>query len=166
MASILLTLCRSSLNASRLLLTAVFIWHAGTLAAQAQPLEILALSASSTSGMLMDAVDGDLATEWRNKHPGEREAWLSLRLKKFSPLRGLRLALGQPQPQTRVLVEVSSDGEQFTTVNTLNAEAVAGLKTFTFPQVMPAMYLRIRFQFVGTGSAPAFSIREIEPFGP
>ena len=40
------------------------------------------------------------------------------------------------------------------------------LPAFTFAKAMPAMYVRIRFQFVGTGSAPTFSIREIEPFGP
>src|SRR4051812_22263867 len=45
----------------------------------ADQVEVLAVTASSTDGMLMDAVDGDASTAWQNKHPGEREAWLAVR---------------------------------------------------------------------------------------
>ncbi|MEB3285246.1 MAG: discoidin domain-containing protein [Candidatus Sericytochromatia bacterium] len=131
----------------------------------AAPLEILALSASSSSGMLMDAVDGDPQTRWQNKRPGEKDAWLAVRMKKATVLRGVRLDWGPHTDSTQVFIEVSPQGEAFRRVLTVPKGVTPGPHTYVFSKALPALYLRVRFQFTGPGTAPQFGIAELEPLG-
>lgn len=151
--------------ATRWLVSIGCMWGIICLPAGAQPLEVLALSASSTAGMLMDATDGDLQTSWKNQQAGEREAWLAARLGKSSVATGVRLALGTALPDTRILIEVSPEGERYAPVLTIKADKTDGMKTYTFAKNLPALYVRVRFQFVGGGDAPQFSLAEFEAIG-
>jgi hypothetical protein len=123
--------------------------------------EVLAVTASSTDGMLMDAVDGDEATAWQNRREGERTAWLAVRFVREARLRGVQLSLDAPLPDVTFELETSRDGERFT-------PALTGLRgdgEHLFRQPVTALYLRVRFAYTGAGQAPRFRLRELVPLG-
>lgn len=125
--------------------------------------EILAVTASSTDGMLMDAVDGDLATAWRNKRDGEREAWLAVRFEGPAQLRGVRLNVGALPPDVTFDVEGSVDGVGYQTFLKDQKSPQDKTMELAFPRKVAAVYLRVRFSYQGNGQAPRYQVRELEP---
>ncbi|MEB3329289.1 MAG: discoidin domain-containing protein [Candidatus Sericytochromatia bacterium] len=150
--------CRS--RPAACLLAAALIGWLPTPALGAGP-EVLAVTASSTDGMLMDAVDGDEATAWQNRREGERTAWLAVRFVRETRLRGVELTLDAPQPDVTLDLETSRDGERFTPALT----GLHGGGAHVFRQPVAALYLRVRFAYTGSGQAPRFRLRELVPLG-
>jgi hypothetical protein len=130
----------------------------------AEKIDVLSVTASSTDGMLMDAVDGDPSTAWQNKHPGEREAWLAVHFAQSAKLKGVRLLLDPLGADTAIEIETSGDGESYGGV-LHNQHALKDKLELTFAKPVPALYLRVRFRYTGKGTAPRFRIRELEPLG-
>ena len=130
----------------------------------AEKIEVLSVTASSTDGMLMDAVDGDPSTAWQNKHPGERDAWLAVHFASAAKLKGVRLQLDPPGGDTAIEVETSGDGESYSGV-LHNQHALKDKVEWNFAKPVNALYLRVRFHYNGKGTAPRFRIRELEPLG-
>ncbi|MEB3196189.1 MAG: discoidin domain-containing protein [Candidatus Sericytochromatia bacterium] len=128
--------------------------------------EVLAVSASSADGMLMDAVDGDPSTGWQNKREGEREAWLAVRFTSLARVRGVRLTADDPGPRTSVWIETSRDGEHYLLAAGPVKAWRKGPNELTFSRPTEALYLRVRFQAGGEGAPPRFRIQELEPLGP
>lgn len=128
----------------------------------ADTVDVLAVTASSTDGMLMDAVDGDLTTAWHNKHDGEREAWLAVSFAQPAKLRGIRVNTGALPGDVAFDVECSLDGGAYQTV--LHGEHSPQDKTMelAFPKKVTAMYVRLRFTYTGSGTAPRYQVRELE----
>lgn len=127
----------------------------------ADAVEVLAVTASSTDGMLMDAVDGDAATGWRNKREGEKEAWLAVRFAEPTRLRGVRLLSGPMSTEVRVDIEGSIDGDRYETL--LRDQRVGSGRPLelTFAGKPQALYLRLRFHHVGGGRAPQYHLQEL-----
>lgn len=123
--------------------------------------EVLAVTASSTDGMLMDAVDGDPATNWQNKKDGERDAWLAVRFAASARLKGVRLQL-DPVADVVFDIETSSDGDTYQ-MAFKNQRASASDVTLKFAKPTNALYLRVRFRYTGTKTAPRYRLRELEP---
>jgi hypothetical protein len=123
--------------------------------------EVLAVTASSTDGMLMDAVDGDEATAWQNRREGEQAAWLAVRFAREARLRGVRLVLDALPPDVTLDLETSRDGARFTPALT----GLHGGGEHLFRQPAAALYVRVRFAYAGTGQAPRFRLRELVPLG-
>ena len=153
---------RQSLRAARLAGLILALTTLPTLAAE--KVEILSVTASSTDGMLMDAVDGDATTAWQNKHPGERDAWLAVHFADAAKLKGVHLLLDPLGADTAIEVETSLDGEGYTP-QLRNQHAPKEKLELTFPKPVSALYLRVRFHYSGAKTAPHFRIRELEPVG-
>lgn len=130
--------------------------------AASERVEVLAVTASSTDGMLMDAVDDDASTAWQNKQEGEREAWLAVRFEAPSLLRGVRLDTGAMPSEVSFDVESSLDGGSYQPLLRHQRIASEQPALLLFPKPAQALYLRIRFQYSGTGKAPRYRIRELE----
>jgi hypothetical protein len=130
--------------------------------AASDTVDVLAVTASSTDGMLMDAVDGDLGTAWRNKREGERDAWLAVSFAQPSKLRGIRLNTGALPGDVSFDVESSLDGLAYQTL--LKGQHSPQDKTMelSFPKKISALYLRVRFTYSGSGTAPRYQVRELE----
>jgi hypothetical protein len=133
-----------------------------TPALAADRVEVLAVTASSTDGMLMDAIDDDVSTAWRNKRDGEREAWLAVRFEEPAKLRGVRLNVGALPSDVTFDVEGSVDGVGYQTL--LKGQYSPQDKTLelNFPRKATALYLRVRFTYTGSGLAPRYQVRELE----
>jgi hypothetical protein len=136
----------------------------GLPAQAAEKIEVLSVTASSTDGMLMDAVDGDPTTAWQNKHPGEHDAWLGVHFANTAKLRGVRLLTDVTGPDTALEVETSEDGESYTP-QLRNQHALKEKLDLIFPKAVSALYVRVRFHYTGSKTAPRFRIRELEPLG-
>ena len=130
----------------------------------AEKIEVLSVTASSTDGMLMDAVDGDGSTAWQNKHAGERDAWLAVHFAQAAKLKGVRLQLDPTGAETTIDVEASQDGEAYTAIMK-GQHALKDRLDLTFTKPASALYLRVKFHYAGKGTAPRFRIRELEPLG-
>lgn len=155
---------RSSLGAARFGWALAMTVMAATPALADDKVEVLSVTASSTDGMLMDAVDGDPGTAWQNKHAGERDAWLGVHFADTATLTGLRLQLDPPGPDTILQIETSADGERYTP-QLRNVHALKDKLELSFPKPVDALYLRVRFHYAGGKTAPRFRIRELEPLG-
>jgi hypothetical protein len=131
----------------------------------AEAVDVLAVTASSTDGMLMDAVDGDPATAWRNKREGEREAWLAVSFAGPAVLRGVRLDTGVLGPDVTIDVESSTDGLTYQPLAKSQHAVSDRPQELIFPKKTTALYLRVRFTYTGSGSAPRFQVRELEAIG-
>ena len=131
----------------------------------AEKVEVLSVTASSTDGMLMDAVDGDSSTSWQNKREGERDAWLAVHFSKSAKIKGVRLHMDPLGADTQIEIETSSDGEEYTSM--LRNQRATKDKPFdlTFKQPVAALYVRVRFHYAGKATAPRFRIKELEPLG-
>jgi hypothetical protein len=136
-----------------------------TPALAAEKVEVLSVTASSTDGMLMDAVDGDTSTAWQNKREGERDAWLAVHFAEIAKIKGVRLVLEPMGPDTTIEIEASPDGETYQSM--LRNQKVLKDKPLelTFAKPVNALYLRIRFHYAGKQAAPRFRIKELEPIG-
>lgn len=130
--------------------------------AAADHVEVLAITASSADGMLMDAVDGSLDTAWRNKRDGEREAWLAVRFEAATRLRGLRLHTGALPAGTYFDVETSLDGDRYQTQLRDQRPGANGAVEVSLPKSPQALYLRVRFHHAGPGRAPQYQVLELE----
>jgi hypothetical protein len=128
----------------------------------ADTVDVLAVTASSTDGMLMDAVDGDLNTAWHNKHDGEREAWLAVSFAQPSRLRGVRVNCGAMPGDVAFDVESSLDGATYQTLLKNQHSPQDRTMELSFPKRVTAMYLRLRFMYTGSGTAPRYQVRELE----
>jgi hypothetical protein len=136
----------------------------GLPALAAEKIEVLSVTASSTDGMLMDAVDGDATTAWQNKHVGEHDAWLGVHFADTAKLRGVRLLTDVMGADTALEIDTSIDGESYTP-QLRNVHALKEKLELIFPKPVAALYLRVRFHYTGAKSAPRFRIRELEPLG-
>ena len=123
----------------------------------AEGVEVLAVSASSTEGMLMDAVDGDASTFWQNKG-GEREPWLAIRFEAPVKLRAVRLTLGALPTGVTYDLETSMDGVLYTPQLQRQAAASDRPVELALPKKPSALYVRVRFH---AGGARA-KVMEIE----
>lgn len=124
--------------------------------------EVLAVTASSTDGMLMDAVDGDAATFWQNKGRGERDAWLAVRFEAPTPIQGVRLKTGALPAGVSLMVETSIDGSTYQPQlqrQQLRDDQAADLR---FAHPTEALYVRVRFHYEGGGQPPRFKVYELE----
>lgn len=133
--------------------------------AAAEPLEILAVTASSTDGMLMDAVDGDPTTAWQNKREGEKDAWIAVRFAQASKVKGVRLQVEALGPEVGIDVETSADGESYQVQikgHRATKDAVSELK---FKKPVSALYVRVRFTYLGAKAAPRYRLKELEALG-
>ena len=130
----------------------------------AEKIEVLSVTASSTDGMLMDAVDGDPTTAWQNKHAGEHDAWLGVHFAETAKLRGVHLLTDVLGADTALEIETSLDGEDYTP-QLRNQHAFKDTLDLIFPKPVTALYLRVRFHYTGSKTAPRFRIRELEPLG-
>ena len=126
--------------------------------------EILSVTASSTDGMLMDAVDGDMGTAWQNKRAGEATAWLGVHFADSADLTGMRLFLDPLGNDTMIDVETSTDGEHYTPQQR-GMHATKDRLELHFAKTVTAAYLRVRFRYTGTKAAPRFRIKELEALG-
>ena len=136
----------------------------GAPALAAEKIEVLSVTASSTDGMLMDAVDGDATTAWQNKHAGERDAWLGVHFAQAGKLKGVRILTDVMGPDVALEIETSSDGESYTS-QLRSLHALKDKLELIFPKPVSALYLRVRFHYTGKQTAPRFRIRELEPLG-
>ena len=128
----------------------------------AESVEVLAVTASSTDGMLMDAVDGDLATAWRNKREGEKEAWLAVSFAQPEKLKGVKLDTGALPSDVTFDIEGSMDGVTYQTLIKGAKSPQDKVMELNFPKKSNAMYLRVRFNYAGSGTAPRYQVRELE----
>ena len=126
-------------------------------------IEVLSVTASSTDGMLMDAVDGDTSTAWQNKRAGERDAWLAVHFADEAKLKGVHLQLDALGADTAIDVESSGDGEAYSPVMR-GQHALKDRLDLTFAKPVTAQFLRVRFHYTGKGTAPRFRIKELEAF--
>lgn len=151
-----------ALRVAGLVLLAALVMSPPALAAA--KIDVLSVTASSTDGMLMDAVDGDPATAWQNKHPGEHDAWLGVHFADSAKVKGVRLLVDPLGADTSIDVETSTDGEDYTP-QLRGQHALKDKLDLTFPKPVTALYLRVRFHYTGKGTAPRFRIKELEPVG-
>lgn len=133
-----------------------------TPALAAEDIEVLAVTASSTDGMLMDAIDGDPSTAWRNKREGERDAWLAVRFEQTANLRGVRLNVGVMPNDVTFDIEGSTDGVGYQTLLKGQRSQADRAIELNFPRKAAALYLRVRFTYAGNGMAPRYQVRELE----
>jgi len=131
----------------------------------AEKVEILSVTASSTDGMLMDAVDGDASTAWQNKREGERDAWLAVHFAQAAKIKGVRLTMDALGADTQVEIETSADGEDYTPMLRNQHATKATPFDLLFKAPVTALYVRVRFHYAGKGAAPRFRIKELEPLG-
>lgn len=126
----------------------------------AEAVEVLAITASSADGMLMDAVDADPSTFWQNK-AGDKDAWLAVRFAEPTMLRGVRLNTGAMPAGVAVEVETSSDGVSYT--SQLRDQRVRDDKPveLIFPKATSALYVRLRFR----GGTARYRVNELEALG-
>lgn len=123
--------------------------------------DVLAVSASSTEGMLMDAVDGDPSTFWQNKAAGERDAWLAIRFEAPVTLRAVRLTLGALPPGATYDLETSLDGVTYTPQHR-GLTAVSERPVELALKKVSALYVRVRFRYSGAGTPPRYRVLELE----
>lgn len=126
--------------------------------------EILSVTASSTDGMLMDAVDNDMSTAWQNKHAGEAIAWLGVHFADSADLTGLRLFLEPLGADTAIDIETSVDGEHFASQQH-GLHATKDKLEVHFAKTVSAAYVRVRFRYTGSKTAPRYRIKELEALG-
>lgn len=131
----------------------------------AEKVEVLSVTASSTDGMLMDAVDGDASTAWQNKREGERDAWLAVHFAQPAKIKGVRLQMDPLGADTQIDIETSADGETYTTMLRNQHATKATPFDLAFKAPVTALYLRVRFHYAGKAAAPRFRIKELEPLG-
>jgi hypothetical protein len=137
----------------------------GAPAFAAEKVEVLSVTASSTDGMLMDAVDGDNTTAWQNKREGERDAWLAVHFAQAAKIKGVRLVMDPLGADTQIDIEASPDGESYTPM-LRNQHATKGTPfDLMFKAPVNALYLRVRFHYTGKAAAPRFRIKELDPLG-
>lgn len=130
--------------------------------AAGEPVDVLAVTASSTDGMLMDAVDGDPTTAWQNKREGEKDAWITVRFAEAAKLKGVRLHLEALGPDVSVDVESSVDGDTYQSVLKGHHSLKDGSVELKFKKPVRALYLRVRFTYTGAKTAPRFRLKELE----
>jgi hypothetical protein len=131
----------------------------------AEKVEVLSVTASSTDGMLMDAVDGDPTTAWQNKREGERDAWLAVHFAQAAKIKGVRLLMDPLGADTQIEVETSGDGENYTPMLRNQHATKATPFDLVFKTPVSALYLRVRFHYAGKAAAPRFRIKELDPLG-
>ena len=134
-------------------------------AAAAEPVEVLAVTASSTDGMLMDAVDGDATTAWQNKREGEKDAWIAVRFAAAAKVRGVKLQLEPLGNDVTIDVETSADGETYAPAIKGYKALKDGLNELKFKKPVNALYVRIHFTYTGAKTAPRFRLKELEAIG-
>lgn len=134
--------------------------------AAAEPLEILAVTASSTDGMLMDAVDGDPTTAWQNKREGEKDAWIAVRFAQAAKVKAVRLHLEALGPDVGVDVETSTDGESYQVQLKGHRAGKDAMSELKFKKPATALYVRVRFTYTGAKVAPRYRLKELEALGP
>ena len=134
-------------------------------AAAAEPIEVLAVTASSTDGMLMDAVDGDPTTAWQNKREGEKDAWIAVRFAAAAKVRGVKLLLEPLGVDVAIDVETSPDGEAYTSAVKGYKALKDGPTELKFKKPVSALYVRVRFTYTGAKTAPRFRLKELEALG-
>lgn len=133
--------------------------------AAAEPIEILAVTASSTDGMLMDAVDGDATTAWQNKREGEKDAWLAVRFATPAKVKAVRLHLEALGPDVGVDVETSADGESYQVQLKGHRASKDAMTELKFKKPATALYVRVRFTYTGAKAAPRYRLKELEALG-
>jgi hypothetical protein len=158
-------MCPSNLESRRKAAIAALALAVGLAAAPAlaasDTVDVLAVTASSTDGMLMDAVDDDPDTAWQDRE-GDREAWLAVRFAQPSQLRGIRMLTGPLPAGVSFDVETSPDGGSYhTQIKGHRIEEDRPVE-LDFPQKASALYVRVRFHYTGSGQPPRFRIRELE----
>lgn len=121
--------------------------------------DVLAVTASSTDGMLMDAVDGDPTTAWQAR-AGVRQAWLAVRLEHPAALSGVSLQTGPMPAGETFAIETSQDGTHYTTQ--LHGAHIQTDQPVVFALKAGALYVRVRFEYAGSGAPPRFRIQELE----
>ncbi len=134
--------------------------------AASEPVEVLAVTASSTDGMLMDAVDGDPTTAWQNKREGEKDAWLAVRFAQAAKVKGVRLHLEALGPEVGVDVETSTDGESYQVQLKGHHAAKDAMSELKFKKPVSALYVRVRFTYTGAKTAPRYRLKEFEALSP
>ena len=104
---------------------------------------------SGNEGPASNAVDNNLGTWWHTNWqtlPPKDDLWITLELKEKTMLDALRYYGRDGSPNGRVneyKVEVSTDGEEWTTVSTGNWENTAGWKLAVFNEPAAAKYVRL-----------------------
>ena len=104
---------------------------------------------SGNEGPASNAVDNNLGTWWHTNWqtlPPKEDLWITLELKEKTMLDALRYYGRDGSPNGRVneyKVEVSTDGEEWTTVSTGNWENTAGWKLAVFNEPAAAKYVRL-----------------------
>lgn len=131
-------------------------------AATNEPLEVLAVTASSTDGMLMDAVDGDATTAWQNKREGEKDAWIAVRFASAAKVRGVKLQVEALGPDVSIDIETSPDGEAYTSAIKGHKAAKDTMSELKFKKPVNALYVRVRFTYTGAKTAPRYRLKELE----
>ncbi|MDB5098013.1 MAG: type domain [Cyanobacteria bacterium RYN_339] len=134
-------------------------------ASAAEKVEVLSVTASSTDGMLMDAVDGDATTAWQNKREGDRDAWLAVHFSQSAKIKGVRLLMDPLGADTQIEIETSSDGETYNAMLRNQHATKTTPFDLVFKAPVNALYLRVRFHYAGKATAPRFRIKELDPLG-
>jgi hypothetical protein len=134
-------------------------------AAAPVPVDVLAVTASSTDGMLMDAVDGDPTTAWQNKREGEKDAWIAVRFAQVSKIKAVRLHLEALGPDVSVDVETSVDGESYHAQLKGHHATKDAMTELKLKKPAQALYVRVRFTYTGAKTAPRFRLKELEALG-